>query len=94
MQKKKIPIRMCAGCREGRHKKDLVRVVKGPDGDISVDITGKKPGRGAYICRDARCLARARRARCFERAFGCEISGEIYDRLGAEIEDSGDDGGQ
>lgn len=91
MSGKKIPIRMCTGCRESKQKKELVRVVKSADGEISVDLTGKKSGRGAYICRDEKCLAKARKTRCFERAFGCEISGDIYDRLRAEIEESGED---
>ncbi len=76
---------MCAGCREARPKKALVRVVKSPDGEISVDLTGKKSGRGAYICKSEACLARARKARCFERAFGCQISDDIYERLAREI---------
>ena len=91
MSGKKIPIRMCTGCRQGRHKIELVRVVKSPDGDISVDLTGKKSGRGAYICRDVKCLEKARKARCFERAFECEISNEIYERLLSEIEVDDDD---
>ena len=86
MQGKKIPIRMCTGCREGKHKKELVRVVKSPEGEISVDLTGKKSGRGAYICRNKKCLAKARKSRSFERAFECEISDDIYDRLNDEIE--------
>ena len=92
MSGKKIPIRMCTGCRQGKHKIELVRVVKSPEGDISVDLTGKKSGRGAYICRDVKCLEKARKARCFERAFECQISNEIYERLLSEIE--ADDGGQ
>jgi len=91
MPGKKVPIRMCTGCREGRHKIELVRVVKSPEGEISIDLTGKKSGRGAYICRDEKCLARARKSRSLERAFQCEISAEIYDRLGTEIA-GGDDG--
>ena len=83
---------MCAGCREGKSKKELVRVVKSPDGEISVDLTGKKPGRGAYICKNEDCLARARKARCFERAFTCQISDEIYERLAREIAQSADGG--
>lgn len=83
---KKIPIRMCTGCREGKHKKDLVRVVKSPDGEISVDLTGKKSGRGAYICNNTACLAKAQKAHSFERAFSCEIDDAIFARLRDEIE--------
>ena len=92
MKVRKEPIRMCGGCREGKPKKELVRVVKSPDGEISVDLTGKKSGRGAYICKNEQCLAKARKARCFERAFECQISDEIYDRLAQEIAQSADDG--
>ncbi len=90
MPGKKIPIRMCNGCREGKHKKELVRVVKSPEGEISVDLTGKKPGRGAYICRNVDCLAKAKKAHSLERAFSCQISEAIYDRLREEIEASED----
>ncbi len=83
---------MCAGCREGKPKKELVRVVKSPDGEISVDLTGKKSGRGAYICKNEACLTKARKARCLERAFSCQISDEIYDRLAREIAQCSDGG--
>ena len=92
MKTRKEPVRMCAGCREGKPKKELVRVVKSPDGEISVDLTGKKSGRGAYICKSEKCLAQARKARSFERAFGCQISDEIYERLAREIAQSADAG--
>ncbi|MEG0913401.1 MAG: YlxR family protein [Oscillospiraceae bacterium] len=88
MKPRKEPIRMCTGCRTGKAKKDLVRVVKGPDGEISVDLTGKKSGRGAYICKNESCLSAARKAKCFERAFECKISDEIYERLLCEIKGS------
>ena len=91
MKTKKEPIRMCAGCRTGKPKKELVRVVKSPDGEISVDLTGKKSGRGAYICRDTACLERVRKSRGLERAFACQISEEIWDRLRREI-GAADDG--
>ncbi|MDO4566956.1 MAG: YlxR family protein [Oscillospiraceae bacterium] len=86
MKQRKEPIRMCAGCREGRPKKELVRVVRSPEGEISVDLTGKKSGRGAYICRDAECLKKARKSRSLERALECAVSEEIYLRLEREIE--------
>ena len=61
MPDKKIPLRMCIGCREMKPKKELIRVVKAPNGDISLDITGKKNGRGAYVCKDAECIKKARK---------------------------------
>jgi len=96
MKQKKVPLRKCTGCNEMKEKKQLVRVVKAPDqtdengevlqkGEISVDLTGKKPGRGAYICKDAACLAAARKARRLERAFSCRIPDEVYERLEQEL---------
>ena len=88
---RKIPMRMCTGCGEMKPKKELVRVVKAPQkadetqAEISLDLTGKKPGRGAYICRDALCLKKARRARRFEKAFSCKIPEEVYDRMEEEM---------
>ncbi len=76
---------MCAGCGEMKPKRELVRIVKSPEGEISLDLTGRKPGRGAYICRDADCLKAARKARRLEKAFSCKIPEEIYDRLEEEL---------
>ena len=86
MQKKKVPIRRCTGCRESKPKKELVRVVKSPEGDISVDLTGKKSERGAYICRDAKCLAAAKKSKSLERALECSFDEGIYAKLAEEIE--------
>jgi predicted RNA-binding protein YlxR (DUF448 family) len=86
MAEKKIPIRKCLGCGEGRPKKELIRVVKSNDGELSIDLTGKKNGRGAYICRTIDCFNKARRARRFERTFQCSIPEEVYDCLGEELE--------
>ena len=83
--RRSIPMRKCTGCHEMRPKKELVRVVRSPEGDVSLDLTGKKPGRGAYVCRDAACLAKARKAGRFERAFSCEIPAEIYERMEEEL---------
>lgn len=83
---------MCTGCREGKPKKELVRVVKSPDGEISVDLTGKKSGRGAYLCRSEACLERAKKIRSLERAFECSISEEIWERLRQEIGAADDKG--
>ena len=90
MKTKKIPMRMCLGCGEMKPKKELVRVVKPKDGDISLDLTGKKAGRGAYICRSAECLAKARKARRLEKSFSCKISDEIYDSMEEELKNGGE----
>ena len=82
---KKIPLRQCVGCREMKPKRELIRVVKSPEGEVSLDLTGKKPGRGAYVCRSADCLRAARKARRFERAFSCRIPDEVYDRMEEEL---------
>ena len=81
---KKIPMRMCTGCGEMKPKKELVRVVKSPQGEISLDLTGKKPGRGAYVCKNVTCLRAARKARRLERAFSCAISPQVYDQMEEE----------
>lgn len=80
-----IPMRKCTGCNEMKPKKELVRVVRSPEGEISIDLVGKKPGRGAYVCRDANCLAKARKAKRLERAFSCEIPDEVYERMEEEL---------
>lgn len=78
-------MRMCLGCGEMKPKKELIRAVKSPEGDISLDLTGKKSGRGAYICRSSECLSKARKARRFEKAFSCRISDEVYDVMEKEL---------
>ena len=85
MRPKKIPMRMCTGCGEMKPKKELVRVVKSPEEEISLDLTGQKPGRGAYVCPDAECLRAARKARRFEKAFSCRIPDELYDHMEEEL---------
>ncbi len=85
MSNKKIPLRKCVGCGEMKPKKELVRVVRSQDGAMSLDLTGKQAGRGAYICRDLACLQAARKARRLERAFSCQIPDEIYDRMEEEL---------
>jgi predicted RNA-binding protein YlxR (DUF448 family) len=82
---KKIPLRMCTGCGEMKPKKELVRIVKSPDGDISLDTGGRKPGRGAYICPKRKCLKAARKAKRLEKSFSAQIPAEIYDRLEEEL---------
>ena len=85
MKERKIPLRMCTGCGEHKPKKELVRVVKSPTGEISLDSTGKKPGRGAYICPCAECLIKAKKARRLEKAFSCRIPDEIYAAMEEEL---------
>lgn len=82
---KKTPMRMCLGCNEMKPKKELIRAVKSPEGEISIDLTSKKSGRGAYICRSAECFRMARKARRFEKAFSCQISEEVYDTMEKEL---------
>ena len=86
VQNRKIPVRMCTGCGEHKPKKELVRVVKSPEGEISLDLTGKMSGRGAYVCRNVDCLKKARKARRLERAFSCQIPEEVYDRMEEEMQ--------
>ena len=82
---KKIPMRMCVGCRQMKPKKELLRVVRSPEGEVSLDPTGKKPGRGAYVCHDVECLKKARKSRALERAFETAIPPEVYDAMEAEL---------
>ena len=82
---KKIPMRQCLGCREMKPKRELIRVVRSPEGEISVDLTGKKSGRGAYICPDAACLQRAMKSRALERSFETAIGEDVYAALQAQI---------
>ena len=87
MQKvKKIPQRQCVGCRTMKDKKALIRVVRTPEGQIVLDATGKKSGRGAYVCPDPACLKKARKSRVLERAFSLEIPEEVYDALETQME--------
>lgn len=85
MGQKKIPLRMCIGCGEMKPKKTLVRIVKNKEDEIFVDLTGKAGGRGAYICRDAECLKKARKSKRLERSYSCRIPDEVYDRLEEEL---------
>ena len=83
---KKIPMRQCLGCREMKPKRELIRVVRSPEGTISLDFRGKAPGRGAYVCPNSACLRKAVKARALERAFSAQIPAEIYARLEEEME--------
>lgn len=91
MQQKRVPMRQCVGCREMKPKKELIRVVKSPEGGISLDFRGKAPGRGAYVCPDGACLKRAIKSKALERAFETAIPQEIYDALVQRMEE-GDHG--
>ncbi|MFR8927249.1 RNase P modulator RnpM [Peptoniphilus senegalensis] len=83
---RKIPMRTCIGCREQKQKRDLIRVVKNKDGEISIDKTGKANGRGAYLCNDKNCLEKAIKSKSLNRAFTTEISEEVYEKLINSVE--------
>lgn len=96
MKQKKIPLRKCTGCGEMKPKRELIRVVKAPDvknedgevistGEISLDLTGRKPGRGAYVCKCLDCFEKARKARRFERSLSCKIPDEVYFQMQNEL---------
>ena len=87
MKPKKIPMRMCVGCREMKPKKELLRAVRSPEGEISFDLTGRKPGRGAYVCHSSECLLRAIKQKQLERTFSAPISDEVRDALTEQIAD-------
>jgi len=82
---KKQPIRRCTGCGEHFPKMTLIRVLRTPDGEIVLDATGKKSGRGAYICKSAACFKKARKAKRLESSLDCKIPDEVYDRLEEEL---------
>ena len=88
---KKIPLRQCLGCREMKPKSELIRVVRAPEGEVSLDFRGKKPGRGAYLCPDPACLAKAKKSRAIERAFSAPVGPEVYAALEAQMK-AGDGG--
>lgn len=83
---KKIPQRQCMGCRERRAKKELIRVVRGTDGSVSLDFSGKLNGRGAYICPKTECLQKAIKAKSLERSLETEVPQQVYERLSKELE--------
>ncbi|MGM9933954.1 RNase P modulator RnpM [uncultured Clostridium sp.] len=85
MKVKKIPLRMCTGCMEMKPKKELIRIVKTPEGEVCVDLTGKKSGRGAYVCKSIECLEKSFKAKRLSRNLDTPISEEIYDKLKEEI---------
>ena len=85
MPVKKIPLRKCIGCGEMKPKKELIRVVRSPEGEISIDRIGKKPGRGAYLCKKAECLRKARKASRLEHSLECSIPDDVYAALEKEL---------
>lgn len=85
MGAKKIPMRMCTGCREMKPKKELIRIVKTPTGEIKLDLTGRLNGRGAYICSSMECFAKARKSGALSKAFSAAVSEEIYDQIETEL---------
>ncbi|MCI2112405.1 YlxR family protein [Ruminococcus sp.] len=99
---KKVPLRKCTGCGEMKEKRELIRVVKAPEkkdengnvisgGEISLDLTGRKSGRGAYVCKNAECFEKARKARRFERSLSCKIPEDVYEQMSAELENASED---
>ena len=92
MTVKKIPQRQCTGCRQMKDKKQLIRVIRTPEGEIQIDATGRKNGRGAYICQDPACLSAAIKNRGLERSLKVAIPQEVYDQLKKEMEEIGGQG--
>ncbi len=90
MAEKKIPMRKCLGCNEMKPKRELIRVVKSPEGEISLDLTGKKSGRGAYICPDRACFEKARKTKRFERNLETPIPEDVYEAMANELKDCGE----
>ena len=86
---KKAPIRQCLGCREKKLKNELIRAVKSPEGEISLDFKGKKPGRGAYICPNPECLNRAIKTKALSRAFSTQIPESLMEELHAKTSSNG-----
>ena len=83
---KKIPQRQCMGCRERKEKRAMLRVVRGTDGAVTLDFSGKLNGRGAYVCPDSECLKKAQKSRALERCLEVPIPQEVYDRMVREME--------
>ncbi|MBD2845245.1 YlxR family protein [Paenibacillus sp. IB182496] len=81
MRPRKIPLRKCVACQEMMPKKELIRIVRTPEGETLIDLTGKKPGRGAYLCGKVECFRLARKARALDRALKATVDADLYDRL-------------
>ncbi len=91
MRPRKLPMRQCLGCNEHKPKRELVRVVRSPEGAVSLDPTGKRSGRGAYVCRNIACFKKIRKSGRLGKNLSCEIPAEVYDRLEAELVDLPED---
>ena len=89
MKQRKVPMRRCTGCREMKSKKEMIRILRSPEGDFSIDPTSKKSGRGAYVCPAADCLEKAYKSKGLERSFGSAVPAEMYDKLKEEILSNG-----
>lgn len=85
---KKIPVRQCMGCNEHKPKAELIRVLRTPEGEIVLDLVGKKSGRGAYLCRNVKCLKKARKSHRIDRALECEIPESVYDAMEEELSEN------
>lgn len=85
---RKIPMRQCLGCNEHKPKSELIRVVRGPEGDIFLDFTGKKSGRGAYICKNVKCLKKAIKSRRIDRNLECTIPDDVYEKIESELSEN------
>lgn len=83
---RKVPMRKCVGCNEMKNKKELIRILKTPEGEILLDVTGKKNGRGAYLCKNPECFARAAKSKGLERSLGIHIPEEVYENLKKEMD--------
>ena len=86
---KKTPLRMCVACRQMRGKRELLRVVRTPDGEVRIDESGRANGRGAYICRETACLEKAKKSRALERALEASLGAEVWDALREAVADAG-----
>ncbi|MCM1039458.1 MAG: YlxR family protein [Ruminococcus sp.] len=84
---KKIPMRQCVGCKEMKNKREMMRVLKTAEGSIELDTTGRKNGRGAYLCMEKECLVKARKNKGLERSFKMSIPDELYEKLEKEFEE-------
>lgn len=87
---RKVPMRQCVGCKQLKPKKELVRVVKNSEGEISIDLVGKKPGKGAYVCKNSECFKAARKSKSFERSLSCNIPEEVFNAMEAELKADGE----
>lgn len=88
MKQRKIPLRKCTGCQEMKNKKELIRIVRDENGEFSIDLTGKKSGRGAYICPTIECLEKAQKSKGFERSFKTAVPQDVYNKLRNELSEN------